>query len=431
VRRLSLVLTLAALVAGVSVGYWRSHLGRSGSTADAPAPEALDRSQAAAVMESEQARRLASLGYAAGSRPAQGDTSVIRRAGKAQEGLNFYVSGHGPEAILMDLEGKPVHRWRFEYARAFPDANLPTTPVGRGFWRRALLLPEGDVIAIFEGQGLIRIDHRSRLRWATPIGAHHDLFRAPDGQIWVLTRKVQLIPQINADQPVLEDFISVVNDQGKVVREISILEAFWRSEYRGLLDLAPRSGDLLHTNTIVRLTGELSGEIPAFREGNLLLSIPHLNALAVLDPAREEIVWTLAGLFRFQHTPALVASRGLLLLDNRWRPGASRALEIDPVTQKVLWQYGGTPKLLFYTEYNGAAYRLDNGNTLLIESDGGRAIEVDRKGQVVWEFRSPHRTHDGLVASLFDLQRIDPADLRFPLHASREDRRRDAPHAGR
>jgi hypothetical protein len=417
VRRRSLVLTLAALVAGLSIGYCWGRLGRSDWTVGSPVSAAPDLSHAA-VMESEQARRLAALGYAAGSRLAKGDSGVIVRTWKAQAGLNFYVSGHGPEAVLMDMGGHPVHRWRFEYERAFPDAHLPTTPVGRSFWRRALLLPDGDVIAIFEGQGLIRIDYRSQLRWAAPIGAHHDLSRAPDGQLWVLTRKVQLIPQINAEQPVLEDFVSVVNGEGKVVREISILEAFWRSEYRALLDAAPRSGDLLHTNTIFRLTGERSGEIPAFRKGNLLLSIPRLNALAILDPVREEIVWTLVGPFRFQHTPALIATRELLLLDNQWRPDESRALEIDPVTQKISWQYGGTSKLPFHTEFNGAASRLENGDTLLVESDAGRAIEVDREGQIVWEFRSPHRTPDGLVAALFDLQRINPADLHFSFHAT-------------
>ena len=100
-------------------------------------------------------------------------------------------------------------------------------------------------------------------------------------------------------------------------REISILEAFWRSEHRALLDSAPQSGDILHTNAIVRLNGERSNEIPAFRAGNLLLCVPRLNALAILDPEREEIVWTLVGLFRFQHTPTLVASNRLLHMDTQ------------------------------------------------------------------------------------------------------------------
>jgi hypothetical protein len=405
IRRARLIAHVLTLAAGVCVGSWWSHLG-------SPISKSLDWSHAAP--DSEQAQRLASLGYLAGSRRGKGHTGVIRRAGKAQEGLSFYVSGHGPEAVLMDMEGKPVHLWRFPYERAFPDTHLPTTPNAREFWRRALLLPNGDVIAIFDGQGLIRIDQRSQLRWAAPIGAHHDLFLASDGQLWVLSRKVQIVPQINAEEPVFEDFVSVVNGEGKVVREISILKALWRSDYRSLLALGPHSGDLLHTNALFRLTGERAAEIPAFRKGNLLLSMPNLNALAVLDPEREEIVWVLAGASHFQHNPYLIASRGILLLDNRWRPGASRAVEIDPVTQKVLWQYRGTSKSPFYTEYNGAAYRLDNGDTLLVESDAGRAIEVDREGQIVWEFRTPHRTKDGLVATLFDLKRINPADLHFP-----------------
>jgi hypothetical protein len=77
--------------------------------------------------------------------------------------------------------------------------------------------------------------------------------------------------------------------------------------------------------------------------------------------------------------------------------------------------------LPFYTEYNGAAYRLANGNTLLVESDAGRAIEVDPAGQIVWGFRTPHRTKDGLVATLFDLKRINPADLHFPFYATQQE----------
>ena len=415
--RRSLVLTLvAALAVGVAAGYgW----GRFGL----PFLKSPGWSRAA-PMDSEKAQQLAALGYLAGSRAATGKNAVILRAGKVQEGLNFYVSGHAPEAVLMDMEGRPVHRWRFRYERAFPDldTDLPTTPTGREFWRRAMLLPNGDVIAIFEGQGLIRIDRRSRLVWAAPIGAHHDLFMAPDGQLWVLSRKVQIIPEINAEEPVFEDFVTVVNGEGQVVREISILKALWNSDYRALLSLAPQSGDILHTNALFPLTGDFSDKIPAFRKGNLLLSMPHINTLAILDPEREEIVWTLAGASHFQHCPTLIPSRGLLLLDNRWRPGqSSRGLEIDPVTQKVLWQYQGTPELPFYTEYNGAAYRLANGNTLLVESDAGRAIEVDPAGQLVWGFRTPHRTKDGLVATLFDLKRIDPADLHFPFYATQQE----------
>jgi hypothetical protein len=57
---------------------------------------------------------------------------------------------------------------------------------------------------------------------------------------------------------------------------------------------------------------------------------------------------------------------------------------------------------------------LPNGNTLITESDNGRAFEVTREGEIVWEFLSPHRAgEDGeFVATLPEVIRL-PKD--FPL----------------
>ena len=382
----------------------------TGSAVGSPVPTALDRSQAP-VMESEQARQLAALGYAAGSRhPGQGDTAdtaAVVRTGKAQEGLNFYVSGHGPEAVLMDMDGNPVHRWRFEYERAFPNTHLPTTPVGGGFWRRALLLPDGDVIAIFEGQGLIRIDYRSRLRWAAPIGAHHDLFRASDGQVWVLTRKVQRIPQINADQPVLEDFVSVVNGEGKVVRKISILEAFWRSPYKALLDAAPRSGDLLHTNTVVRLTGEPPPARSGVPGGKLLLSLPRLMRWRSSTCAQRDRLNAGGPVPLPAHSPPSSPRAGSCSWTINGGPANPARSRSTPSRKRSCGNTEGHRSFLSIRSTTGPP----TGSTTATRSwwnrmPAARSRSTGR-GQVVWEFRSPHRTQDGLVAAL-DLKRIDP-----------------------
>jgi hypothetical protein len=40
-------------------------------------------------------------------------------------------------------------------------------------------------------------------------------------------------------------------------------------------------------------------------------------------------------------------------------------------------------------------------------TDNGFAIEVTPAGEVVWDFRSPHRVQDGeLVARLFEVERL-------------------------
>jgi hypothetical protein len=37
--------------------------------------------------------------------------------------------------------------------------------------------------------------------------------------------------------------------------------------------------------------------------------------------------------------------------------------------------------------------RIDNGNTLISEFDGGRVIEVDRSGKVVWSYKVEYPLH--------------------------------------
>jgi hypothetical protein len=47
---------------------------------------------------------------------------------------------------------------------------------------------------------------------------------------------------------------------------------------------------------------------------------------------------------------------------------------------------------------------------LVTESTAGRAFEITRDGQIVWEWRSPHRIREGgreLVALLGEMTRLD------------------------
>src|SRR4030042_6634726 len=74
-------------------------------------------------------------------------------------------------------------------------------------------------------------------------------------------------------------------------------------------------------------------------------------------------------------------------------PG-SRVLEIDPMTQEILWQYdasvGGHPFWMFFSSFISSARRLPNGNTLICEGMHGRLFQVTRQGQLVWEYVNPH-----------------------------------------
>jgi hypothetical protein len=69
----------------------------------------------------------------------------------------------------------------------------------------------------------------------------------------------------------------------------------------------------------------------------------------------------------------------------------SRVVEFDTTTQEIVWSYAGNDKHPLDSPIRSGQQRLPNGNTLIIESDGGRLLEVTRQGEIVWEYINPVR----------------------------------------
>lgn len=359
--------------------------------------------------------------YLQGYRPAEDRPQILLRDPAAvSPGLNLYTSGHAAEALLMDMDGRVLHRWRQPLRRLWPDLAADPANAKLEYWRRVHLFPNGDLLGIYEGLGIVKLDARSNVLWSRRGGFHHDLEVLPNGEIWVLDRDGRIVPRIHPDKGILEDMVTVLAPDGRVLRRISLLESLERSRWASRLDGPKRelAGDIFHTNTLEVLDGRHAGRHPAFRRGNILVSILNLDALAILDPAREEIVWLLTGSWRRQHQPTFLADGRLLLFDNRGPKGEgldrSRVVELDPLTGRILWQFGGTPEVDFFSKTLGSCQRLPNGNTLISESENGRALEVTPDGRVAWEFYNPHRTGENneLVAVLFEMLRL-PADFPF------------------
>ncbi|MDJ0847388.1 MAG: arylsulfotransferase family protein [Myxococcota bacterium] len=362
----------------------------------------------------ELVAQLEAIGYASGSTAAPSQSGVVRHdPARAFQGSNFYTSGHAPEAVLMDMDGKVLHRWRTAFLDAYPDYPKAWLSEGTDFWRRAHLFENGDLLAIFEGFGLIKVDKDSNLLWASPLRAHHDLEVTPEGDIYVLTRRGHMIPRLDPDKPVLEDFVSVLDADGNERRRVSLLEALEESAWSHLWTTGGQRalGDIFHTNSVALLDGRLAERLPAFRRGNVLVSMLVPSLIAVVDMDAERVVWAHAGGFKKQHDPKVLANGRLLLFDNRGLGAHSRVLEFDPERpDDFVWSYVGSEETPFFSFTCGAAERLPNGNTLVSESDAGRAFEVTPDGEIVWEYRNPHRAGDDgeLVATLFEVVRLPP-----------------------
>jgi len=92
---------------------------------------------------------------------------------------------------------------------------------------------------------------------------------------------------------------------------------------------------------------------------------------------------------------------------------SSRVLELRPDTMQVVWSYGGRPDQPLESLVRSSESRLANGNTLIVESDGGRVLEVTPSGNLVWEFVNPVRggADQSKIPIIFWVQRLDPQSL--------------------
>jgi len=114
-------------------------------------------------------------------------------------------------------------------------------------------------------------------------------------------------------------------------------------------------------------------------------------------------------LWAAQHEPVPLKNGNLLIFDNLGNHRKSRVIEYHTYRKMVTWEYTGSEDRELFSKTCGAAQRLPNGNTLITESDAGRALEVTSEGVIVWEFYNPHRAGENneLIATLFEVKRVD------------------------
>jgi len=362
--------------------------------------------------QAEEVERLRSLGYLAGSSEVPDVWGItVNDDSRTWDGLNLYTSGHTAGATLMDMNGNVLHEWSYSFMdawRAGPGGELPKSSKGSGFWRRAYLFGNGDVLAIFDGHALIKVDRDSRLIWARFGGFHHDLDVMEDGRIYTLLREPRIVPRIHKERPILEEFVVVLDSEGNELERVSQLEAIEKAGRLDLLEGMKESGDIFHTNTIEVLDGRLADRDPAFREGNVLICIRELDNIAILDMDSGAVVWGLEGPWLKQHQPTVLDNGHMLIFDNGGSRGASRVIEFDPLTLEIVWVYKGDGEHVFQSSQCGSNQRLPNGNTLISETDRGRALEVTPDGEIVWEYVNPAQAgaEAQYIASLFEVIRI-------------------------
>jgi len=161
-----------------------------------------------------------------------------------------------------------------------------------------------------------------------------------------------------------------------------------RGAFRSALDVAVKpgsKGDLFHANSVKILSQARASRFPLFRAGQVLISLRSLHTIVVLDVRRRSVVWAARGMWRLQHDAEFLDNGHLLLFDNYGSTKGCRVIEYDPVSQAIPWVYSHADSSPFHAFFRGMKQRLPNGNTLIVDPEAGRLLEVTANKDVAWE----------------------------------------------
>lgn len=383
------------------------------ATVEEAAPEAaaaevvVDELDASAIAALE---RISTLGYVNVSPEPAATTQMgvtVLDEDRSYPGYNLYTRRTQRAAELIDARGRVVHRWQQEEDLA---------------WIRSVLLANGDLLVVGDlpwdsattskrmaPRFAMRLSWENEIVWKRALNAHHDIVITPDDRIGVLTVKGRRPPGEPRYAIVVEDHVTILGQGGEIEEERSLDQML--KARPDVFTFKPtgnqrRSWDPLHSNSLRWMTDEtLAARDPIYALGNIIVCFRYQDSVAIFDWDEQKVVWTWGqGDISQPHDAVVLDNGNILLFDNGVKRKWSRVIELDPLTKEIVWEYKAAVPKEFYSGARGANQRLPNGNTLITESNRGRAFEVTPDGDIVWEFFVPHlgpKGHRQIIIRLY------------------------------
>ena len=323
---------------------------------------------------------------------------------RSTDGYTLITPTGGDCSYLIDVEGRIVHRWRYEtvvpgYAKLLSNGNLLARGIDRSLkgkpkeGSRYHATPLQRMLRSIGGSTthLVELDWHGNVVWEhEDEGMHHDFLRLPNGNTVFpvavplpddLAAEVQGgLPNEGQFPALLADDIVEVDYAGTEVRRTSLwkvldpvrdaicpLEGRWQWTHVNGIDVTPL--------------------------GNIAASCRQNNRVLIVSPDTGELLWKWgAPEVWHQHHVSALENGNIMVFDNGMhRPGMprSRVVEVDPGDQSIVWEYSGEPEEQFFSPMVSSAEPLASGNVLICEGTSGRIFEVTRDGETVWEWVSP------------------------------------------
>ncbi len=339
---------------------------------------------------------------------------------------------------LIDMNGIVVHSWPHT---GFPAEVLDPAVTGR---RGNVMLQREH--STFENKAILEMDWDANVVWSwgdsqSPWGAakqNHDHARLANGNTLFICHCEFNVPELT-EKPFIDQPIIEVDRKGEIVwswyPHQHLDELGLSAEQKRLLfapEMRVRIAGILNLNNLSPLGPNrwFDAGDERFHPDNLMIDSREANFVAIIEKTTGKVVWRLGpdlpGSYDFSKkrfsgpvprpidsisglhdahiiSKGLAGAGNLLIFDNQGIGGfppvylnlfsGSRVIEVDPLSQEIVWQYDGSkngdPSWMFYSSFISSARRLPNGNTLICEGMHGRLFQVTPEGENVWEFVNP------------------------------------------
>ena len=360
-------------------------------------------------------------------------SKVVRNISQTQAGLSLVTEIAAERRIvakIIDLNGNTVHKWDIDWFKIWPNPEhlpekiVPQSQPGTNI-HGAVVMENGDLVFNFESKGLVRLDRNGKIVWRLPYLTHHSVHQHDDGNLWVSgtkyqTERVSRLP--NLLPPFYEETILEVSPEGKILREWYVADLLRQNGYTGLLYMGSLNNentriqgddrllgktDILHLNDVEPFSATMQPGF--FQPGDVMVSLRNINTVFVFDVESEKIKFISIGQFLRQHDPDFIDGDTISVFDNNNASEPERKSKIviisaEDNSHQVFFE--GSKDNQFYTRVMGKHQWQTNGNLLITESMSGRGLEIDRQGNVVWEY--VNYVDRGIVGVVGEVQRLSP-----------------------
>ena len=354
--------------------------------------------------------------------------------------FNCFVlyDGRDGRSFLIDMGGNLVHNWPYT---GFP-VEMIDPAINRSRRGHVICQKEPE---IFSNETLLIVDWDANIVWewgkTAPGGSakqNHDIAPLPNGNMLVLCKLISTMPQLSS-APIGDQVIYEVNRSGEVVWQWISSEHIETLGFTGEKKRLLFSKKMRNRSSIFVINNMAPlGPNKWFNRGdrrfhpdNIMIDSREGSFIAIIEKKTGQIVWQMGPEYpgsydqskkQFtgklprpvdaicgQHDAHLIpqslpGAGNLLVFDNQGAAGfppiylnlfqGSRVLEIDPITEEIVWQYdascSGRPFWTFFSSFISSARRLPNGNTLICEGMNGRLFQVTSEGEIVWEYVNPY-----------------------------------------